>query len=218
MAEIIVLDDGSLATVDPVNANFAALNEDIKILSEDFAAIDSTIETKIKNSEKGTDEKISNIINAVNAIGQPIIRMNDVLNDNEIRLEGAEVSKTTYAALYSVYGDKHGTSTDGSKFVLPDYRNRTFWGKGEEEEYGLIEAGLPNIEGKSSTLVTDFSTTSTNGAIKSVDSGGNTVKTADHTKRKGYIEFNANNYCPIYGNSDTVQPAAIKIRVVTRYK
>lgn len=36
--------------------------------------------------------------------------------------DGAEVSKTTYAALYAVIADTYGTPVDGNNFVLPDLR------------------------------------------------------------------------------------------------
>jgi microcystin-dependent protein len=36
--------------------------------------------------------------------------------------DGAEVSKTTYAALYAVIADTYGTPVDSNNFVLPDLR------------------------------------------------------------------------------------------------
>ena len=213
MAEqLIKFEPGDTVKASETNANNDYLENKITI---GIASLDKKIEGITSN----VSSQIQTALGAVNAIGQPIIRMNDVLNGNEIRLEGAEVSKTTYAALYEVYGDKYGTSTDSSKFVLPDYRNRTFWGTGEDGDFGLVEAGLPNIEGYIQFDGTDamgnvsgaFSVTSSKGT-------GNYHHTDQSNVVKKFSFDASQGGNEIYGNSDTVQPAAIKIRVVTRYK
>jgi hypothetical protein len=79
-----------------------------------------------------------------------------------------------------------------------------------------VEAGLPNITGMSQSLVGDSSTTITDGAITYTDTGRNTVKTADYTKRHCKLSFDASNSNKIYGNSDTVQPPAYLVNIWKR--
>lgn len=144
------------------------------------------------------------------AIGQPIIRLDNTLYSNEVRLEGAAVSKTTYADLYEVYGDTYAIEQPADdKLYLPDFRNRAIWGS---NGFGYINAGLPNITG-------------TAGVILSRDQNGAFYSDKDQTLNvgtggwvSGMVHFNASRSSSIYGGSDTVQPPAIKVRVVTRFK
>ena len=142
-------------------------------------------------------------------IGEPIIRLSDLLFNDEVRLEGAEVSKTTYAALYEKYGDTYGTAENTNNFVLPDFRNRAIWGA---TSFGYIDAGLPNITG-------EFNPGEYNpqasGAFYSSYNGSREYSGAYAGHR---LYFDASRSSAIYGNSSTVQPPAIKVRVVTRYK
>lgn len=142
-------------------------------------------------------------------IGDPIRTLSNVLNENEIWLEGAEVSRETYSALFEIYGTTYGAGDGKTTFKLPDYRNRTVWGKGADGAFGYIEAGLPahthtitrNIRGGGSAQ------TQGNG-VWSSDTGTSSGTATNYTS-------GASN--AIYGKSTTVQPPAIKERVKTRY-
>ena len=145
-------------------------------------------------------------------IGQPIITLNNSIEDNEIWLEGAEVSKADYPNLYAIYGNTYGTPIHENNFVLPDFRNRTIWGA---SDFGYIEAGLPNITGHIAPLTS--SKYPTDGAFEFTgnDSAGNA-----YTGANAYKEtlFDASLSNSIYGNSDTVQPPSIKVRVKTKFE
>lgn len=141
-------------------------------------------------------------------IGQPQITLSNTLEDNEIWLEGATVSRTTYAELFKIYGTTYGTGDGSTTFVLPNFKNRAIWGS---NEFGYIEAGLPNITG----------------SFTSDDTGGNPAgafyvsgyPTGDGGNGGGWrINLDASRSSSIYGKSSTVQPPAIKVRVKTRYK
>ena len=155
-------------------------------------------------------------------IGRPIFCLNgETLNSNEIWLEGAEVSKAAYSQLYAVYGDTYGEPEDENNFVLPDFRGRTIWGT-EDNTFGTIAAGLPNITGNAYaiTLLVHQSSgiPSANGAFSyfghslSWDTNGASWYTSN-------LNINASASNPIYSDiATTVQPPAVKIRVKTRYK
>ena len=144
-------------------------------------------------------------------IGQPIIRLDDYIREDEVRLEGAEVLKEDYMSLYQTYGNTYGIPSDEEHMILPDFRNVTIWGS---ETFGYIAAGLPNIIGRIGAQ-DDYSSWA-DGAFRAV--GGGAVAKAGTTWTGGYFQFDASRSNSIYGKSDTVQPPAIKVRVVTRFK
>lgn len=147
----------------------------------------------------------------IHTIGDPIITLNPVLEDNEIWLEGATVSRSTYSNLFQVYGTTYGAGNGSTTFQLPDFRNRAIWGA---NSFGYIAAGLPNITGT-------FTATHNPNASWS----GSLYRSETAVKGEGGGNGNDNLWyfdaalsSSIYGNSTTVQPPAIKVRVKTRYQ
>ena len=149
----------------------------------------------------------------IHTIGDPIITLNPVLEDNEIWLEGATVSRTTYSNLFQVYGTTYGAGDGSTTFTLPDCRKRVFWGA---TNFGYIAAGLPNITG----YLDIFTSTGTqqNGALsKTISSARNPASGGE--LGWGNITFDASRSSSIYRNDvTTVQPPSIKVRVKTRYQ
>lgn len=108
-----------------------------------------------------------------------------------------------------MYGDKYGTPTDSSNFVLPDFRGRTLWGS-EDGSSGYIEADLPNITGTLDALA------AISGAFYRQYNSYGYGRGSYQLHR---VDFKASKSNPIYNDDvDTVQPASIKIRVKTRYQ
>ena len=61
---------------------------------------------------------------------------------------GANVSRTTYAALFAVIGTKYGEGDGSSTFTLPNLDGRVLQGTNDTGEVGTyLEAQLPNITG-----------------------------------------------------------------------
>lgn len=143
-------------------------------------------------------------------IGEPIIRLDNTLYDGEIRLEGAIVSRVTYAALFEIYGTTYGAGDGLTTFQLPDFRNKVIWGG---QNFGYIEAGLPDH-----THVINITTTSTGADPAGTyplrwNDGDWAWRSVTPPNTTGASASNS-----IYGKSNTVQPPAIKARVVTRWK
>ena len=62
---------------------------------------------------------------------------------------GANVSRTTYAALFAVIGTKYGEGDGSSTFTLPNLDGRVLQGTNDTSEVGnYLEPQLPNITGK----------------------------------------------------------------------
>lgn len=148
----------------------------------------------------------------IHTIGDPIITLNPVLEDNEIWLEGAEVSRTTYSNLFQVYGTTYGVGDGSTTFNLPDCRNRAFWGA---TDFGYIAAGLPNISGWF-RLASEYGYSDSDNTLFQRSSDGRRNNGADWGGTT--VSFNASRSNSIYGNSSTVQPPSIKVRVKTRYQ
>lgn len=118
--------------------------------------------------------------------------------------------------MFAIYGTTYGAGNGSTTFNLPDFRNRTIWGA---EYFGYIEAGLPNITGKFMLGGTESGTPAeVSGAFYSDGQGGYRGHGHDNAAVNPRVGFNASRSNPIYSKSDTVQPPAIKVRVVTRYK
>lgn len=81
-------------------------------------------------------------------IGVPQITLNQTLVNpptNCIWLEGAEVSRTDYATLFSLYGTTYGAGDGATTFNLPDFRNRYLCGVDNDLTFGYISAALPDL-------------------------------------------------------------------------
>ena len=120
-------------------------------------------------------------------------------------------NKTAYDSILSATGTAwyYVIDTANETFYLPQSDGfLQFGGSGE-----FVEAGLPNIEGKI-TMITALSRTSTGGAVYHETSTGETggVASGSGFGTQGgchyYIDASLSN--PIYGNSNTVQPNAVK--------
>lgn len=125
--------------------------------------------------------------------------------------DGSEVSKTTYADLYSVLGDLYGECTDTSKFKLPNAKGRVL--QGADGNLGTyIAESLPNITGKfyHDTNVKNI----LEGAFSYTD--GNALNLANSaTSTSGYVEFDASKSNPIY-SGEHVQQNGIAVTFIIK--
>ena len=194
----------SLADPEIVNNNFSYLDERITDTVSKIYTNSSGFESKLSTLANTLNEKIKFLNDTVRPIGQPIIRLDNTLLEDEIRLEGKEVSKAKYAKLYAIYGNTYGKASNTDNFVLPNFINRATWGA---TNFGYIAAGLPDHSHTLSAFTWD-----SRGIAE--DGRGN----PDYGHQRTLTTSKASDSNSIYGKSSTVQPPAIKVRVVTRYK
>ena len=174
-----------------------------EILNENWDKLDNAYLSQ-KNQ---IQELLDKIYNTVYRIGQPLIRLDNYLAENEVRLEGEEKLISEFPLLYQVYGDTYGETRTGY-FKLPDCRNRVFWGA---ETFGYIDAGLPQHEHYINVQYSRHGEGG-GGAVINWCNGDWDVTPTPNPLSSQAVNNN------IYGNSDTVQPPSIKVRVVTRFK
>lgn len=169
----------------------------------------SLADNNIGNSLTDTNYWTRAVFVGSNPIGAPQLTLNPnaTLPDNCIWLEGAAVSRTTYANLFAIYGTTYGIGDGSTTFNLPDFRNRAIWGS---DTFGYLSAGLPNHQ---HWLTADV-WRGADGSTQRVAWDGGDRKIGSAT---GYTSW-ASESNSIYGASNTVQPPAIKVRVYTRYQ
>jgi microcystin-dependent protein len=120
--------------------------------------------------------------------------------------------------LFAIYGTTYGAGDGVSTFNLPDFRNRTIWGA---DDFGYLSAGLPNITGTATAIGGSCGFPRNTGSFTGAFYNSKTLAEAFSVSSGGdgaTFAMDASRSNSIYGKSDTVQPPAIKVRVVTRYK
>jgi len=143
-------------------------------------------------------------------VAQPFCRFSDEINEDEVRLEGAEVDKGLYLAIeqdpYLSALCTAGSTAD--KICLPDFRNRVIYG---DVASGYVEPELPNITG---SLGTD---TAVDGAF--YNPGGQRPGPSGGTEgTDANVYFDASRSSSIYKNGGTVKTAGVKARWLCRWK
>ena len=147
--------------------------------------------------------------------------------DDFLLCDGAAVSRTTYADLFSVIGTTYGTGDGSTTFNLPNMIGRFPEGASSVGTYK--SAGLPNITGMVGKELENVSS----GAMLYIAAGENigfgalgleyqnaayfpTSTGTGSLARK--LTFDASLSNPIYGKSTTVQPNALTLKYMIKYQ
>lgn len=135
-----------------------------------------------------------------------------------LQCNGAAVSRTTYARLFKKIGTKYGAGDGSTTFNLPDLQHRVLEGTNTTSEVAQkVEAGLPDITGN----VTDVA----GGAGMSFNGRALTGDVTDNPRvfgttgkgRFASITLQAKRSSDAYGNSTTVQPAALRLLAIVKF-
>ena len=128
--------------------------------------------------------------------------------DGWLLCNGANVSRTTYSALFAAIGTRFGAGDGSNTFTLPNLDGRFLQGTTDTYQVGkYVEAGLPNITGE--LPAGTFTTAGLPTGCFSRGSDG------QHTWAGGSfagitLVFNAAGSNQTYGSSSTVQPPALQ--------
>lgn len=207
-----------------VNDNFEYLDNRITTVNSNIYSNNARFESDLATLSASLSASISELKAISVPIGQPILRLDNTLFDDEIRLEGATVSRTTYAALFAKYGTTYGEGDGSTTFKLPDFRGRVPWGA---TSFGYQTAGVPNITGTINRIpVNEDRRITTSGAFKPTveylnGASGNQsdwLCEGDGTSNQYLVNFNASESNSIYGAEQTVVPPGLKVRWVTRFE
>ena len=125
---------------------------------------------------------------------------------------GANVSRTEYAKLFSIWGTKWGAGDGSTTFALPNLEGRFLEGTTDLSKVGnYVEAGLPNITGNfwspGDIVCSGYHFS---GAFVAGTNHGRNDSSQQEWHDYPSISFNASQSKSIYGRSTTVQPAALR--------
>lgn len=137
----------------------------------------------------------------------------DTPPEGSIVADGRELSRTTYAGLFSIYGTKYGTGDGSTTFNVPDLDGRFIELTTDAGSVGqFVEPGLPNIIGSfawgGSSYEPQYS-----GAFKA----DNPYELTRYTwngwsghENQG-MSYDSSLSSSVYGASGTVQPSALRL-------
>lgn len=126
---------------------------------------------------------------------------------------GQTISRTEYEELFEVIGTKYGEGDRSTTFQLPDLMERFV--EGGTDVGTKKEAGLPNITGKRNNIAHWGDSDSDEGAYAVKNPYISRVSNYD-TGTGTPLAFDASKSNPIYGNSETVQPASLTLLPIIR--
>lgn len=131
----------------------------------------------------------------------------DTPPEGAIVADGRELSRTTYAGLFSIFGTTYGAGDGSTTFNVPDLDGRFIELTTDAGSVGqFVEPGLPNITGSPGLLV-GYSNKEASGCFTRSNTG-----TAELSSGYGitsaYIAFQASLSSSIFGGSTIVQPAS----------
>lgn len=113
----------------------------------------------------------------------------------------------------------HGWFLCDGNHGTPDLRDRFL--QGSDVPGNFVESGLPNITGTWDSVVEFWNggyRAVDSGAISSIGYGGGYDMEVPNISSPGYVKrtFDASRCSPIYGNSNTVQPASYTVYYIRR--
>ena len=127
---------------------------------------------------------------------------------------GANVSRTDYAALFAAIGTTYGVGDWSTTFGLPNLDGRFLEGTTSASSVGTYySAGLPNITGS----FTSHGNTGSMQTTEAFTNGGTGVHSNSGGASDGrHVYMDANRCSNVYGASGVVQPAALLTLVLIK--
>ena len=230
------IDAGALATMGYVQLSIKNHNDDIDAHSAAIGKHNSATSVHTANlaskaeAEAGTDTskfmtpaRVSDAIKTfagADLTGMIFAFAGSTIPSGFLLCDGSKVSRTTYKKLFDVIGTTYGAGDGSTTFTLPNLIDRFLEGSSAAGKY--VEAGLPNIMGHWDDNLpyagADAATART-GALFFGNSGNRTSTVGDTTSYNYChgINIDASRSSPIYGTSDTVQPAALNCKFCIKY-
>lgn len=219
--------DGSAdATLKLTIANGSVTNEKIKAGT---IAFDRLASAAIATREQAIAGILNNVLMtpemvaaAINALVPPAVPTGMVayfaltaIPEGWLLCNGANVSRTTYAALFTAIGTKFGSGDGATTFTLPNLNERFIEGTTTTSDVGKkLEAGLPNIRGRtgigwnSGLATTDIGQTGSFKVARVVDRTASPGGIGDWNY---HLDFDASKSNSIFGMGSTVQPKSIQL-------
>ena len=135
--------------------------------------------------------------------------------DGFLACNGSNVSRTTYANLFSVIGTRYGEGDGSTTFTLPNLHRKFAEYTTTTSEVGQsIQAGLPNISGDFNAQpnsIGDNFAAHASGAFLATNPYPGFINNGTFNTPNGGYDFDASSASSVYGKSSTVQPASMRL-------
>lgn len=230
------IDAGALATMGYVQLSIKNHNDDIDAHSAAIGKHNSAASVHTANlasraeAEAGTNtskfmtparvsDAIKNFAGA-DLTGMIFAFAGNTLPDGYLLCDGSKVSRTTYKKLFDVIGTTYGAGDGKTTFTLPNLIDRFLEGSSAAGSYR--ESGLPNIEAFYDDNIgyANADKAGWHGAVylgNLADSNITTDRVSDGLEYCHTWKFDASKSNPVYGKSNTVQPAALSCKFCIKY-
>lgn len=141
----------------------------------------------------------------------------DTPPEGSIVADGRELSRTTYAGLFAIFGTTYGAGDGSTTFNVPDLDGRFIELTTDAGSVGqFVEPGLPNITGGITGF--DYEKGSGNwvyGAFVTDSTHFGTSVGENYCIAK--VSFQAQRSSSIYGESSVVQPSALRVLACIKF-
>ncbi len=145
-------------------------------------------------------------------IGTIIMFGSNICPPDFLYCDGSAISRETYSELFQAIGTLYGVGNGSTTFNLPNFTNR--FAQCSTTVGTVKAAGLPEIYGmiNSSTRSANYA-----GAFQSFNNGTNSSWGGITATSYNY-NFYASRYNAIYGSSTTVQPPALTVQFIIKFR
>lgn len=138
----------------------------------------------------------------------------DTPPEGSIVADGRELSRTTYAGLFAIFGTTYGAGDGSTTFNVPDLDGRFIELTTDAGSVGqFVKPGLPNITGGigNNNLIAWWNSGTTSGALSVQTQSTSYVNGNERQTTVSGISFDASKASDMYGRTSTVQPASLRV-------
>jgi microcystin-dependent protein len=175
-------------------------------VAENASVVDGTVTWTVRKIGSGGGEAIG-VIKAFAGNGD--------IPSGYLLCDGSAVSRTMFPDLFAAIGTTYGSGDGSTTFNVPDYNTAQRFAQGDTVAGVVKQAGVPNITG-SMTRMMASNAHSFSGAFSETGFESTSAMVGSTAHNTYSIAFSAQDSNPIYGASNTVQPASLTVRYIIK--
>jgi len=201
-----------------INSAITSLNSSNNLKAEKNGSSAENFNVATANEETHAVNlgQLNSLLSPLSPTGSVIWFAGNSVPEGYLLCDGSEVSRTTYAELFSIIGINYGAGNSNTTFNLPKLTDNRFI-EGSNTIGTYQDAGLPNITGEFNANMLGDSGFTGKGAFKSGSTiSSQTPNSSGDGSQKGF-SFDASSCAEVYGKSETVQPKSLTLLPCIKY-